>query len=100
MSRHTAIAFVGAALSLGLLGMSPVSAAPADGAIIGATAGALTQDVAWRNSAWRWRPGWRGYENFRYADDNALCWRPGPLPAWYGWCNYGHSRLYGWRPGQ
>jgi hypothetical protein len=100
MSRHATISLIAAAFGAGLLGMSPASAVPANGVVIGATAGAVTQSVAWRTSTWRWRPGWRGYENFRYADDNSFCWQPGPLPAWYGWCNYGHSRLYGWRPGQ
>src|SRR5215472_15818390 len=101
MSRQITISLVGAAIGVGLLGMSSTSAAPVNGAVIGktASAGELTEKVAWRGYGvrgygWRGRGyGWRGYG-----------WRPGLAAAGiattglamaaaynYGYNNYGYG---------
>jgi hypothetical protein len=60
------------ALSVGLLGASGASAAPANGVIIDRSAAVLDQAVVQEvgHSRWRsWRRGWRErYERFRHRD--------------------------------
>jgi hypothetical protein len=126
MSRQITISLVGAAIGVGLLGMSSTSAAPVNGAVIGKAASAeeLTEKVVWRGYGVRGYGvrgyGWRGV-GWRGGGWRGVGWRPGLAVAGlglataglataaaynYGYNNYGYDNYgygdnyaYGWRPG-
>jgi hypothetical protein len=95
MSCQTTIPLVGAAaLAVGLLGMSPAFAAPADGTVIGEfpSAGGATQKVVWRARAGGWRgTGWREAPGWRTGWDE--------YERIYGYAPvYGYGRVFGYGP--
>jgi hypothetical protein len=110
MSRQTAILLAGAVVGVGLLGMSSATAAPANGAAIGAAASAeeLTQKVVWRGHV-----GGRGYVGRAHVVGHRYGRRGyGVRPGWrvgaglaaagvataagYGAYNYGYGNNYGY----
>jgi hypothetical protein len=94
MSRQTTISLVGAAaLAVGLLGMSPGFAAPANGTVIReipSPGGA--QKVVWRGRA----GGWRG-TGWREGRDRRAGWNE--YEGIYGYAPvYGYGRVVGYGP--
>ena len=104
MSRQTTIWLAGAAVGVGLLGMSSAFAAPINGAVIGETASnvGVTEKVIWRGGVgWRgagWRgAGWRGV-GWRGVGWRGVGWR-GVGWRGVGWRGAGWRSGWGWRPG-
>src|SRR5215472_5356991 len=94
MSRQTTIWLAGAAVGVGLLGMSSAFAAPINGAVIGETASnvGVTEKVIWRGGV-GWRgAGWRG-AGWRGVGWRGVGWRG------VGWRGAGWRYGWGWRPG-
>jgi hypothetical protein len=85
MSRANTISLVGAvAIGAGLLGTSSAFATPANGAVIAASSGEVTQTVVWYGHV----GGWSG-----------LGLRPVAWRGAYGYPNYGYGYGYAGRPG-